>query len=87
MSPNVILPASIALSLISFGLIAKWYVFPPLTMLDRADGQLGATYFIPAMVVPALLVNHCVVFALLLRRQPTLSSSPGGVRVCWQESF
>lgn len=32
------------------------------------DGDLGATYFIPAIVVPALLVTHMIVFALLIRR-------------------
>jgi len=30
------------------------------------DGDLGATYFIPAVVVPALLVTHVLVFRLLL---------------------
>ena len=30
-------------------------------------GSLGATYFIPAMVVPALLVTHVMVFIILLR--------------------
>ncbi len=32
------------------------------------DGQLGATYFIPAMIVPALLVSHAIIFILLLKR-------------------
>lgn len=31
------------------------------------DGALGATFFIPAMVVPALLVTHVMVFIILLR--------------------
>ena len=31
------------------------------------DGALGATYFIPAIVVPALLVTHVMVFVILLR--------------------
>ncbi len=30
-------------------------------------GQLGATYFIPTVVVPALLVTHFIIFQLLLR--------------------
>ncbi len=29
------------------------------------DGHLGATYFIPAIIVPALLVSHAMVFWLL----------------------
>ena len=34
-----------------------------------SDGQLGATYFIPTVAVPALLVTHAIVFWLLLRKQ------------------
>jgi hypothetical protein len=30
-------------------------------------GQLGATYFIPTVVVPLLLITHVLVFRLLLR--------------------
>ena len=33
-----------------------------------ADADLGATYFIPAVIVPALLVTHYVIFVLLTRR-------------------
>ncbi|NIR45496.1 MAG: hypothetical protein GWN99_13900 [Gemmatimonadetes bacterium] len=33
------------------------------------DGHLGATYFIPAVIVPALLVTHAIVVALLLKRK------------------
>ena len=33
------------------------------------DGHMGATYFIPVIVVPALLVTHAIVFWLLLRKQ------------------
>ena len=32
------------------------------------NGDFGATYFIPAFIVPALLVTHYMVFRLLLRR-------------------
>ena len=35
------------------------------------DGQLGATYFIPAVIVPALLVAHFMIFVLLLRTERT----------------
>ena len=33
------------------------------------DGQFGATYFIPAMIVPALLVTHVMIFILLWRHE------------------
>ncbi len=31
------------------------------------DGHLGATFFIPAIVVPALLVTHAMIFIILLK--------------------
>jgi hypothetical protein len=31
------------------------------------NGHFGATYFIPAIIVPALLVTHFIIFVLLLR--------------------
>ena len=31
------------------------------------NGHFGATYFIPAVIVPALLVTHFIIFVLLLR--------------------
>jgi len=35
------------------------------------DGHLGATYFIPAVIVPALLVTHFIIFKLLVRPEAT----------------
>jgi hypothetical protein len=32
-------------------------------------GYFGATFFIPAVIVPALLVSHYIVFRLLLKRK------------------
>lgn len=32
-------------------------------------GQLGATYFIPTVAVPLLLITHALAFRILLRRQ------------------
>jgi len=34
-----------------------------------SPGQLGATYFIPTLIVPLLLMTHLVAFRLLLQRQ------------------
>lgn len=42
------------------------------------DGHLGATYFIPAVIVPALLVTHVMIFVLLLRSE--VHKPEGGVR-------
>jgi hypothetical protein len=36
-------------------------------------GQLGATYFIPTLVVPMLLITHGLGFRLLLRQRSELA--------------
>lgn len=43
------------------------------------DGHLGATYFIPAVIVPALLVTHVMIFILLLRSGPERTRSESSV--------
>jgi hypothetical protein len=42
-------------------------------------GQLGATYFIPTLVVPLLLITHGLAFRILLRHQ-----SESAMRESWQ---
>ena len=37
-------------------------------------GDFGATYFIPAVAVPALLVSHVVIIILLLRRERSMTA-------------
>jgi hypothetical protein len=44
------------------------------------DGSLGATFFIPAVVVPALLVSHVMVFIILLRGEPNTQGELGRKR-------
>lgn len=34
------------------------------------DGDLGATYFVPAVIVPALLITHLLVFRTLHKEDP-----------------
>lgn len=38
--------------------------------LPALAGQLGATYAIPIIYVPVLMITHCTAFYLLLRPQP-----------------
>ena len=38
--------------------------------LAAIAGQLGATYAIPIIYVPALMITHIVAFYLLVRPQP-----------------
>jgi hypothetical protein len=42
-----------------------------------SPGQLGATYFIPTLIVPLLLITHGLMFRVLLQRQsqPALSET------------
>ena len=35
-----------------------------------SPGQLGATYFIPTLIVPLLLITHGLAFRVLLQHQP-----------------
>jgi hypothetical protein len=42
-------------------------------------GQLGATYFLPTLVVPLLLITHGLAFRILLQRQ-----SETAMRASWQ---
>ena len=43
-----------------------------------SPGQLGATYFIPTLIVPLLLITHGLVFRVLLQHQqePAMAQSP-----------
>jgi hypothetical protein len=41
-------------------------------------GQLGATYFVPTLIVPLLLITHSLAFRVLLQHQqePAMGQSP-----------
>ena len=38
-------------------------------IMFNTDGHMGATFFIPIVIVPVLLVTHGMVFQLLMRRK------------------
>ncbi len=42
------------------------------------NGALGAAFFIPMVVVPALLVSHAMIFMMLVRGEPNPSTNRGG---------
>lgn len=46
--------------------------------LPALAGQLGATYAIPIIYVPMLMITHVAAFYLLLRRQPKLAPALAG---------
>ena len=47
--------------------------------LPAVAGQLGATYAIPILYVPVLMITHVVAFYLLLRPQPKTARAFVGV--------
>ena len=72
--------ASLALLPNRFGVAATW-IFNIWGSIDLCNafyqannagllpGQLGATYFIPTLIVPLLLISHGLVFRILLQRE------------------
>ncbi len=40
--------------------------------LNRADLDMGATFWIPALIVPALLISHIMIFLLLTKQKKRL---------------
>ncbi len=41
--------------------------------INQADQSMGATFWIPALIVPALLVSHTMIFLLLTKKTQTNS--------------
>lgn len=93
---DYILPISIALGLLTYGLIAKWYLAPWMDSVPRPTAlspillfhgfrYIGLAFLIPgvtataldpaAVIVPALLVTHVLVFRELLRKRPEAESA------------
>jgi len=54
------------------------YYHATLAGLPALAGQLGATYAIPIIYVPLLMITHVVAFYLLLRRQPRTARALAG---------
>jgi hypothetical protein len=55
-----------------FGLWGSADLFNAFYQANRtglAPGQLGATYFIPTLIVPLLLITHGLTFRILLQHQ------------------
>jgi hypothetical protein len=46
--------------------------------LPALAGQLGATYAIPVVYVPVLMITHVAAFYLLLRPQPRVARTLAG---------
>ena len=47
--------------------------------LPAAAGELGATYWIPILYVPVLMITHCAAFYLLVRSLPETIQDIAGI--------
>jgi hypothetical protein len=63
-------PFVVAFNLVgAFDIIVDYY-HGSLVGLPALSGELGATYAIPIIYVPVLMITHAIAFYLLLRPQP-----------------
>jgi hypothetical protein len=66
-------PLVVAFNLIGTADILVDYYRAVQSDLPALAGQLGATYAIPVIYVPVLMITHVIAFYLLLRPQPTVT--------------
>jgi hypothetical protein len=64
----------VAFNLVGFIDLVVDYYHAVAINLPAAAGQLGATYYIPIIYVPLLMITHVTAFYLLLRRAPKEAS-------------
>ncbi|MDG4880714.1 hypothetical protein [Mesorhizobium sp. WSM4884] len=75
--PSIFWPLVVAFNVVgTVDLVVDYYHG---TLLDLPDlaGQLGATYVIPIVYVPLLMITHVAAFYLLARPQPKAARSDG----------
>ena len=58
-------------------LLINYYHGAQVGLPERA-GELAATYWIPVLYVPALMITHVLAFYLLVRRQPKTAQALAG---------
>ena len=56
-----------------WGTVDLFHAFYQANHAGLMAGQLGATYFIPTVIVPLLLITHGLAFRILLQHQPKLA--------------
>jgi hypothetical protein len=61
---------TVAFNVVGIGDLVLDYYHAVRVGLPAMAGQLGSTYVIPIIYVPALMITHIVAFYLLLRSQP-----------------
>ena len=68
----------VAFNLVGFVDLILDYYHATRVGLPALAGQLGATYAIPIIYVPLLMITHVVAFYLLLRRRPRTARALAG---------
>lgn len=58
----------------SFDLLSAFYYAKDAGLMP---GQLGATYFIPTLLVPLMLITHALAFRILLRHRREFATGEG----------
>jgi hypothetical protein len=71
-------PLVVAFNLVGAGDIILDYYHATQVDLPALAGELGATYAIPIIYVPLLMITHAVAFYLLVRQQPKAARAFAG---------
>jgi hypothetical protein len=69
----------VAFNLVGFIDLVVDYYHAVASNLPAVAGQLGATYYIPIIYVPLLMITHFTAFYLLLRRAPKETTASVGI--------
>jgi hypothetical protein len=79
--PSVFWPLVVAYNLAGIVDLVVDYYHSVVLDLPAQAGQLGATYVIPVVYVPLLMITHVAAFYLLMRPQPNSVPVTGGAEV------
>ncbi|WP_296747508.1 hypothetical protein [Mesorhizobium sp.] len=78
--PSIFWPSVVAYNLVGIVDLVVDYYHGVVLDLPSFAGQLGATYAIPIVYVPLLMITHIAAFYLLLRTQPKAAPAAGDER-------
>ncbi|RWK09986.1 hypothetical protein [Mesorhizobium sp.] len=75
--PSIFWPLVVAFNLVGIVDLVVDYYHGTVLQLPELAGQLGATYAIPIIYVPLLMITHIAAFYMLARRQPKAMPAAG----------
>jgi hypothetical protein len=76
--PSLFWPLTAAFNLVGVADLIIDYYHGTVTGLAALSGELGATYAIPIVYVPILMITHIAAFYLLVRPQPKAAGAFAG---------